>query len=831
MAGMTARRGRWVLSVALVVVLVAGCSWREVQVWFALRGNPSVTADQARTIADKINASSAPACDGNYADFCVPNNLTAVHCVNTPGEGPEIGRTRVVGWDHFGLDPDGDKIACDAPPPAPPATAPPVTAPPVTAPPVTAPPATTTTTTTTPPLSGGPSYVYVADTTAGLIRKIDTVTLTTVGTFDVGGTLGWSMVMSGSRIFYVTTSNGSVRIGVYDTATGTNNRAFITTNVNGGLLRLSPSLPGRLFIGMTGTSPGSVSMYDISGSTGSFIASIPFASIGTMADFDVSADGTRVWAVSSNSEITEFRTSDLEPSGRRFPTGFYPGAVASVVSGGTETLAAATSSSGRAYVFDASDPSTAASTPLDGRTAERALAFSRDGSRLYTVVESDSAPELLTVVPRTDSLLRAPVPVSGSLSLGDLGVDPGTGRVFVATNDSLIVYNPDGSYGRTLTEAGPRSLVFSATGPTSAPPRLSSTPGNASPPTISSFTSTRTNGPNPLSTVYRWSIADADQNALTCRLDADANGSFEVTIAPCTSSSLRSASFNRDGTKVVPLRVTDGVSTASTTLTLTVGPPSIDQFGISIRPNASMTTSQRAAFDLAALRWQQSIRTGLPDISISVAAGDCADGSPAFSGTVDDLTIDAVITPMDGPGGVLGAAGPCIIRSASGLPAYGVMEFDSADVADLEAAGLLSTVITHEMGHVLGVGSGPRWDSLLTGAGTADPRFTGVTARAVWAELGGSSANVPVENTGGPGTADSHWRESVFGAELMTGFLNPGTNPITRLTLAALADVGYGVDLDAAEGFVAPTLGASLRSFLTPARRIDVERIRPRSAA
>ena len=56
--------------------------------------------------------------------------------------------------------------------------------------------------------------------------------------------------------------------------------------------------------------------------------------------------------------------------------------------------------------------------------------------------------------------------------------------------------------------------------------------------------------------------------------------------------------------------------------------------------------------------------------------------------------------------------------------------------------------------------------------------------------LGGSSytggASVPVENTqGGQGTQDSHWRETIFVAELMTGFLDAGvTNPLSLLRKA-----------------------------------------------
>ena len=63
------------------------------------------------------------------------------------------------------------------------------------------------------------------------------------------------------------------------------------------------------------------------------------------------------------------------------------------------------------------------------------------------------------------------------------------------------------------------------------------------------------------------------------------------------------------------------------------------------------------------------------------------------------------------------------------------------------------------------------------------------------------AATVPVENTGGPGTAGGHWRESVFGNELMTGYLNPGTNPLSAMTIAAMIDLGYSVSLTAADAY------------------------------
>jgi hypothetical protein len=44
---------------------------------------------------------------------------------------------------------------------------------------------------------------------------------------------------------------------------------------------------------------------------------------------------------------------------------------------------------------------------------------------------------------------------------------------------------------------------------------------------------------------------------------------------------------------------------------------------------------------------------------------------------------------------------------------------------------------------------------------------------------------VPVESSGGSGTRDAHWRESVFTNELMTGYAGPGRDlPLSRMTIS-----------------------------------------------
>jgi hypothetical protein len=102
------------------------------------------------------------------------------------------------------------------------------------------------------------------------------------------------------------------------------------------------------------------------------------------------------------------------------------------------------------------------------------------------------------------------------------------------------------------------------------------------------------------------------------------------------------------------------------------------------------------------------------------------------------------------------------------------------------------------MGHIVGVGSLWNIKGLITGRGSSDPFFTGGSARMAFAAAattpGGFGGNiVPVENTGGGGTRDVHWRESVLINELMTGFLNNGANPLSAITVASFRDEGYVV--------------------------------------
>ena len=109
-----------------------------------------------------------------------------------------------------------------------------------------------------------------------------------------------------------------------------------------------------------------------------------------------------------------------------------------------------------------------------------------------------------------------------------------------------------------------------------------------------------------------------------------------------------------------------------------------EAFQIDLRFLSAMSPSRQAAFTNAQAQWQQAIYGDIPDITVNVPAGSC---NPAVAQTIDDVIIFVVLDSIDGPGGILAAAGPCYIRGADKLPLIGRMVFDTADVATLEQSG------------------------------------------------------------------------------------------------------------------------------------------------
>ncbi len=237
-----------------------------------------------------------------------------------------------------------------------------------------------------------------------------------------------------------------------------------------------------------------------------------------------------------------------------------------------------------------------------------------------------------------------------------------------------------------------------------------------------------------------------------------------------------------------------------------------------------MPPTAEAAFTAAAARIRGAVIGDLPDVSVGAGLDLTGCGLPGevISGIIDDVVIYASVMPMDGRGGVLARAGPCFVRSVGRQTVIGIMQFDSDDIQPLIDQGRLRDVIQHEMLHVVGIGTLWTAYGLLAGAGTSDSRYTGAMGVAACIAIGGAAVcptHIPVENTGGGGTVDSHWRESVFVTELMTGFLG-SFNPLSSMSIQSLGDVGYSTNQNAADPYTVPGQSASsiLGEFAEPAQ-------------
>jgi len=253
--------------------------------------------------------------------------------------------------------------------------------------------------------------------------------------------------------------------------------------------------------------------------------------------------------------------------------------------------------------------------------------------------------------------------------------------------------------------------------------------------------------------------------------------------APDSTNSLLSFTATSTGTYYLEARAyASGVGAYSLSAASTPA-PSTGGSGFSITVNYTGDASYQTYFTQAAQRWAEIITGDLPDVN-------------SIRGPIDDLLIDASVGAIDGAGGILGQAQITGVRSG-GLPYLGVMKFDVADIADMVSDGTFGSVVLHEMGHLLGLSKTMwQWQGLVSGS-----NYTGANAVSAYISLAsGVQTSVPIETGGGTGTAGSHWSESVFDEELMTGYVESSLPmPLSIITVGALQDLGYQVNYAAAD--------------------------------
>ena len=312
----------------------------------------------------------------------------------------------------------------------------------------------------------------------------------------------------------------------------------------------------------------------------------------------------------------------------------------------------------------------------------------------------------------------------------------------------------------------------------------------------------------------------------------DANGNpGNLGFVNYTSSNLAVARVASDGSistvglGTATITAESGGRTAKTTVVVKAETP--NEFHIERTYVNEEHRKYDSHFKIATEKWEKVLRKDLPDARIDVAANQCYQGAPAFTGLVDDVRVALAVRKIDGRGGVVGRAGPCVVRDARpgslleyGLPVFGVVEIDEDDIQEMASSGSLSGVIAHEIGHILGIGT--LW--FTTGPGAlastkvpGDPRYTGAEGVKASVSLGyiRPGQTVPLENAGGSGTNSSHWRVSVFHNEIMTGWVAPNAL-ISATTLGSLKDIGYEVEFGGIPIASAKATGGVLASLAAP---------------
>lgn len=212
--------------------------------------------------------------------------------------------------------------------------------------------------------------------------------------------------------------------------------------------------------------------------------------------------------------------------------------------------------------------------------------------------------------------------------------------------------------------------------------------------------------------------------------------------------------------------------------------------------NATSSLVWMQSFAVAREFWEAVITgdLGLNHNSSGLNTGD-KNIATRYPSTIDDVYIGGVETYIDGPGKVLGQAGPKHLRTDDGGKTYqtltGFMEFDSEDIAR-HLGGNFDRIVKHEMGHVLGIGTLWKRNNLYTN-GT---RYNGPKAQAQWAAMGcnAESDYLPVE-TGG-----AHFDEACLQSELMTPWFNAGAK-FSKLSIGTMEDMGYKVSYAPADPF------------------------------
>lgn len=231
-----------------------------------------------------------------------------------------------------------------------------------------------------------------------------------------------------------------------------------------------------------------------------------------------------------------------------------------------------------------------------------------------------------------------------------------------------------------------------------------------------------------------------------------------------------------------------------------------EPFNVSLEFESPFTPNQQRILEAAAKNVASLIGQGLPTAVV--------DGK-----LIDDINIKISTQALDGTGGTQARTKIDFMRYGSLLPAQSLVQLDAADLSRLEQSGNLFDVAQHEFLHALGFGNLWEAKGLVDYAGTPLAAYNGKSAVAAFQDIGGLTDAISLE-TDGNGSAGLHWHEGLFADEIMTADLNGLAGkaaPISAVTIASLADLGYVVNLNQATSNYQISANSTIREAeLTP---------------
>lgn len=258
----------------------------------------------------------------------------------------------------------------------------------------------------------------------------------------------------------------------------------------------------------------------------------------------------------------------------------------------------------------------------------------------------------------------------------------------------------------------------------------------------------------------------------------------------------------------------NGVLTLSERYGITISTKAASAFNLWLTYNGGVMPSPnaQAAVSAALARFEQVVTGEVGNVTYPASGlnptgpGSCqlVDASLMNGAFVDDVAILMSIGPIDGASGTLAQGGFCGYGRNPAPPATitGQMKLDQIDQSTASVT-YLQDVIWHELAHAFGIGT--LWQGSTIFAATDSVRYVGTNGKAEWQTLGGPSMGGPNDVPLEP-TIAAHWNEGWFNGEIMTP-ITEGFSvrlPISRLTIGALIDLGWGAALTAGDAYTLP---------------------------